>query len=110
MKLLLLMVLFLAGCVYLDKGEVVKTGKNSFMATAKNCDVCRSPVMKTVALANAFCESKGLVATIAETEVTPNTFGPRTATVQFVCTDIEHQGNSILRPDRGVASQEIVNH
>ncbi len=101
--------MFSAACALLactSVSEPVRTGKNSYLLTVKGCDGAllfgASCSTEGIKAANKFCESKGLVATVAHYDVSQNFGVPEHGQVQFVCTDEEHQQDSVLRPDKGV--------
>ena len=102
---LLIALLALCGCTTVS--QPVRTGKNTYLLDTKKCDGIffygGSCATAGISAANDFCEKKGLVATVAETN--PDALGHGTK-FQFYCTDENHQGDSVLRPDRGVSTVE----
>jgi hypothetical protein len=60
------------------------------------------PTPHAVEKANEYCASHGLLATV--TELSHTEFPRITTQVQFACTDAEHQKASVLRPDKGVST------
>ena len=102
---LLIALLALCGCTTVS--QPVRTGKNTYLLDTKKCDGIffygGSCATAGISAANNFCEKKGLVATVAETN--PDALGHGT-TFQFYCTDENHQSDSVLRPDRGVSTVE----
>lgn len=96
--------LTLNGCT--SVGEVVPTGKSSYLITVKGCDgallfgaSCATTAIKA---ANDYCQKKGLVATVSHVDETQQWGTPQHGQVQFLCSDEAHQQDSILRPDKGV--------
>jgi hypothetical protein len=102
---LLIALVALCGCTTVS--QPVRTGKNTYLLDTKKCDgiffYAGSCATAGISAANNFCEKKGMVATVAET--TQDALGHGTA-IQFYCTDENHQGDSVLRPDRGVSTVE----
>ena len=96
----------LAGCMT-TTGEVLPTGKNTYMVTASGVSgpFSQNEMEAAVIKANHFCASKGQVATIAASnnQGVPGWTQIR-ATVQFTCTEANQQQPSVLRPDNGITT------
>jgi len=102
-SLVFVALLALAGC---STSAPVQTGKNTYTVTVTQCNFCGNPLGSGLAQADKFCAAKGLVTTVLETSVDMAVVGNHYATVQFACTDKAHQGESVLRPDKGVTTIE----
>jgi hypothetical protein len=105
-KAMLIVLIALCGCT--SVGEVVPTGRNSYLLTVEGCDgallygaSCATTAIKA---ANSYCQRQGLVATVAHLNETQQWGTPQHGQVQFLCTDVEHQQESVLRPDKGIVT------
>lgn len=104
-SILLGLAVLLTACT--TTGQVLPTGKNTFMVTAigANGPFSQNGLEAAIIKANQFCTARSQVATIAETNATrqvPFVAPPSNVTVQFFCTDKDQQRPSVLRPDNGV--------
>lgn len=96
----------MAACT--STGQVLPTGKDTFVITAvgANGPFSQNGLEAAIVKANQFCVGRNQVATIAETSATrqvPFIAPPSNVTVQFFCTDKDRQRPAVLRPDNGVS-------
>lgn len=102
----LLSLLSLCGCTTVS--EPVRTGKNTYLLSVKGCDGAllfgASCATTGIKAANNFCEKRGLVATVSGTNEGGQAGLPQHGTIQFYCTDEDHQQDSVLRPDQGITT------
>lgn len=89
-------------------GQVLPTGKNTYVVTAigANGPFSQNGLEAAIIKANKFCLDRSQVATIAETSASrqvPFVAPPSNVTVQFFCTDKDQQRPAVLRPDNGVS-------
>ena len=107
-RLVLIALTLLGGCT--SVGEVVATGKSSYMITVEGCDgqllFSASCATTAIKAANEYCQKTGLVATIAHVDESQQWGSPQHGQVQFFCTDEAHQKDSILRPYNGISTQQ----
>jgi hypothetical protein len=101
-----LAIVTLAACT--STGKVLPTGKDTYVVTAigANGPFSQNGLEAAIIKANQFCTSRHQVATISETSATrqvPFMAPPSNVTVQFFCTDEDHQRPAVLRPDNGVS-------
>jgi hypothetical protein len=96
--------LLLVGCHTVS--EVQPTGRNNYMVTATTGSLNEDAHIAAVREANKYCSQRGLAATVTETSTGggPRGWMPVTVTVQFACSDAEHQQPAVLRPDRGIST------
>jgi hypothetical protein len=96
----------LAGCVVSEAKDPIATGKGTYMVTAVG-PMTGDPMSAAMKRANKFCADSGKVATMLEaTPPRQSGIGPIYVSVQFSCTDLEHQQPVELRPDRGISTSE----
>jgi hypothetical protein len=94
----------LGGCHTVS--DVVPTGRDTYMVTATTGSLSEDAHVAAIRKANEYCNQRGLAATITETTTSggPRGWMPVSVTAQFACTDLEHQQPAVLRPDRGVST------
>ena len=98
--------ILLAGCVVSEAKDPIPTGKGTYIVTAVG-PMTGDPMSAAMKRANQFCAGSGKVTTMLET--TPprqSGIGPIYVSVQFTCTDIEHQQPVQLRPDHGISTDQ----
>ena len=95
------LVILLAGCVVSVAKDPIPTGKGTYIVTAVG-PMTGDPMSAAMKRANQFCAESGHVATMLETSPPRQSgVGPIYVSVQFACTDTEHQQPVQLRPDSG---------
>jgi hypothetical protein len=96
----------LAGCVVSVAKDPIPTGRGTYIVTAVG-PMTGDPMSAAMKRANKFCADSGRVTTMLETTpLRQSGVGPIYVSVQFTCTDIEHQQPVQLRPDAGISTSE----
>jgi len=96
--ILSLVTVVLAGCVTTN---VVPTGKDTYLATVRNCGFCTASATATEAAAK-YCAERGQVSTVTNIQTV---FGSGAADVQFTCSSPAAQKPA--RMDNGTSTLEV---
>lgn len=100
------LLILLTGCVVSVAKDPIPTGKGTYIVTAVG-PMTGDPMSAAMKRANQFCATSGQVTSMLEASPPRQSgIGPIYVSVQFTCTDIEHQQPVQLRPDRGISTPE----